>query len=150
MTHRILVCATTVAGAVAGVAGCAHSPASGPASGPAAPAATSTSLIGGMTTCTKDAVAPAATGAAQALGPNDVYTVEDLQCADGWAVTAGVLADKADPTRGAPTSFVFEQEGQFWVLQDKAKVCGTNPTTTTAPSDATIPAALFLSGCAAG
>ncbi len=145
MTHRILVCATAVAGAVAGGAACTHSP----APGPAAPVAT-TSLIGGMTTCTKDAVAPAATGAAQSLGPNNVYTIDDLQCADGWAVTAGVLADKADPTRGAPTSFVFEQEGQFWVLQDKAKVCGTNPTTTTAPADATIPAALFLSGCAAG
>jgi hypothetical protein len=29
-------------------------------------------------------------------------------------------------------------------------VCGTNPTTTTAPADAEIPAELFLPGCAAG
>ena len=40
--------------------------------------------------------------------------------------------------------------GEAWVGQDKTKVCGTNPTTTTAPADAAIPAALFLSGCAAG
>ena len=69
---------------------------------------------------------------------------------DGWAVTGGVLANKANPDMGAPTSFVFEQEGQFWVVKDKAKVCGTNPTTTTAPADALIPATLFLPGCAAG
>ena len=51
---------------------------------------------------------------------------------------------------GAPTSFVFEQQGQFWVLQDKAEVCGTDPIATSAPADALIPAALFLPGCAAG
>ena len=103
-----------------------------------------------MTECTKDALAQFATGAAQAMGPDNVYTISDLHCADGWAVTGGVLANKANPEMGAPTSFVFEQEGQFWVVKDKAKVCGTNPTTTTAPADALIPAALFLPGCAAG
>ena len=51
---------------------------------------------------------------------------------------------------GAPTSFIFEQEGQFWIPKDKSAVCGTNPTTTTPPADAVIPAALFLAGCAAG
>ncbi|MGD9618612.1 MAG: hypothetical protein AB7G47_12450 [Mycolicibacterium sp.] len=108
------------------------------------------SPVGGMTSCTKAELAPAATGAAQALGEDNVYTIDQLMCADGWAVTAGILANKSDPNVGAPTSFVFEQEGQFWILQDKAKVCGTMPTTTTAPVDATIPAELFLSGCAAG
>lgn len=107
-------------------------------------------MVGGMTECTKDALAQPATQAAQVLGADNVYTVDNLNCADGWAVTGGVLASKANPQMGAPTSFVFQQEGQFWVLQDKAKVCGTNPTTTTAPADAAIPAALFLAGCAAG
>jgi hypothetical protein len=109
-----------------------------------------TPMVGGMTECTKDALAPFATGAAQSMGPDNIYTLSDLQCADGWAVTGGVLANKANPDMGAPTSFVFEQEGQFWVVKDKAAVCGTNPTTTTAPADALIPAALFLPGCAAG
>jgi hypothetical protein len=107
-------------------------------------------MVGGMTECTKDALADPALQAAQAMGPDNVYTVETLNCADGWAVTAGLLASKDNPNMGAPTSFVFEQQGQFWVLQDKAKVCGTNPTTTTPPADALIPADLFLSGCAAG
>lgn len=110
----------------------------------------STPMVGGMTECTKAALAEPATQAAQALGPDNVYTVDDLTCADGWAVTGGVLAGKDNPQMGAPTSFVFEQEGQFWVPKDKAKVCGTNPTTTTPPADAVIPAALFVAGCAAG
>lgn len=103
-----------------------------------------------MTSCTEDNLAEPATAAAQALSSDNVYTINGVQCADGWAVTSGLLATKADPTTGAPTSFVFEQEGQFWIPKDKARVCGTNPTTTTPPADALIPAALFLSGCAAG
>ena len=136
----------------AGVTACtANSTEPAPAGSPTAASSASTApMVGGMTECTKDALAPFATGAAQAMGPDNVYTLSDLQCADGWAVTGGVLANKANPDMGAPTSFVFEQEGQFWVVKDKAKVCGTNPTTTTAPADALIPAALFLPGCAAG
>ena len=111
---------------------------------------TASPMVGGMTECTKAALAEPATQAAQALGPDNLYTVDTLDCADGWAVTGGVLAGKDNPGMGAPTSFVFEQQGQFWVLQDKSKVCGTNPVTTTPPADATIPAALFLPGCAAG
>ena len=112
--------------------------------------ATSGPMVGGMTECTREALAEPASQAAQALGPDNLYTVEDLTCADGWAVTSGLLASKDNPQMGAPTSFVFEQEGQFWIPKDKAAVCGTNPTTTTPPADAVIPAALFLAGCAAG
>lgn len=107
-------------------------------------------VVGGMTTCTKEALAEPATQAAQALGQSNTYTVEELTCADGWAVTSGLLAGADNPRMGAPTSFVFEQEGQFWVVKDKAKVCGTNPITTTPPPDAVIPPALFIAGCAAG
>lgn len=103
-----------------------------------------------MTSCTEEALAQPATLAARALGPDNTYTVAELGCAEGWAVTTGLLAGSRNPDMGAPTSFVFEQEGQFWVLRDKAKVCGTNPTTTTPPPDAVIPAPLFVAGCAAG
>ncbi len=113
-------------------------------------AGTSTPIVGGMTTCTKEALAQPALQAAQALGPDNLYTVDTLTCSDGWAVTAGILSSTQNPEMGAPTSFVFEQEGQFWVVKDKAQVCGTNPTTTTPPADAVIPAELFLPGCAAG
>jgi hypothetical protein len=138
--------------ASAGLTACATTstdPAS-PSSTVAASSSTTTPMVGGMTECTKDALAQPATNAAEAMGPDNVYAISDLQCADGWAVTGGLLANKANPDMGAPTSFVFEQEGQFWIPKDKAKVCGTNPTTTTAPADALIPAALFPPGCAAG
>lgn len=111
---------------------------------------TQQAAVGGMTECTTTALAGPATAAAQAMGPENLYTIDDLHCADGWAVTAGLLSSRANPSMGAPTSFVFEQEGQLWIPKDKAKVCGTNPTTTTPPADAVIPAALFLPGCAAG
>ena len=159
MSRRVSPILGIAAIVVSGLAGCSagkETPAaadttySGSPASSSAPASTSTPMVGGMTECTKAALADPATGAAQALGPNNVYTIDQLNCADGWAVTSGVLAGKDNPEMGAPTSFVFEQEGQFWVVKDKAKVCGTNPTTTTAPADAQIPAALFLPGCAAG
>ena len=111
---------------------------------------TSSPMVGGMTECTKDALAQPAAQAAEALGAANLYTVDELTCADGWAVTSGLLASQDNPQMGAPTSFIFEQEGQFWIPKDKSAVCGTNPTTTTPPDDAVIPAALFVAGCAAG
>lgn len=110
----------------------------------------SSPMVGGMTECTKEALAEPATAAAQALGSNNLYTIDELNCADGWAVTSGVLSSTDNPDMGAPTSFIFEQQGQFWIPKEKAEVCGTNPVTTTAPSDAEIPAGLFMVGCAAG
>lgn len=112
---------------------------------------TSTSpMVGGMTECTKEALAQPATMSAQALGPNNLYTIDTLSCADGWAVTTGLLSSKDNPGMGAPTSFIYEQQGQFWIPKEKAQVCGTNPVTTTPPADAEIPADLFVVGCAAG
>lgn len=131
-------------------AGTTTAPSSSTATSTSSSAATSTPMVGGMTECTKEALAGPALAAVQAMGPDNLYTVDSLECADGWAVTGGVLSSKANPSMGAPTSIVFQQEGQFWVVQDKAKVCGTDPVTTTPPPDAAIPAALFLSGCAAG
>ena len=153
MNHRITAGLALLA--AAGLTACGGtSTETTPAAGSVATSTTSTTstapMVGGMTECTKAALAEPATQAAQALGPDNVYTVDELSCADGWAVTSGLLADKSNPNTGAPTSFVFEQQGQFWVLKDKAMVCGTNPTTTTAPADAEIPADLFLPGCAAG
>ncbi len=155
-TTRTSIALSVVGLAAAGTGACAaSSTAPTPGSGSADAAhSESTSpgmtTVGGMTSCTKAELAEAATAAAQAMGADNVYTIDDLLCADGWAVTAGVLANTDDPDMGAPTSFVFEQEGRFWVLQDKAQVCGTKPTTTTAPADAAIPGALFVAGCAAG
>jgi hypothetical protein len=116
-------------------------------------ASASASMVGGMTECTQANLEPAATEAAQALGADNVFTFEDLQCADGWAVVSGIVGNgstAASEPVGAPTSFVFQAEGQFWVPQDKSTVCGSDPAATSAPADATIPADLYTAGCASG
>lgn len=115
--------------------------------------AASPSLVGGMTECTDAAVGAAATQAAQALGPENTFTMESLQCSEGWAVASGIVGSStapADGPQGAPTSFIFQAEGQFWVPQDKTKVCGSDPAATTAPADATVPADLYTAGCLSG
>ena len=150
---------TTAAPAAAGTTTVTVTATSTPAATASTPMSTPTStptstsgspMVGGMTECTTSALAQPATQAAQALGADNLYTIDRLDCADGWAVTSGVLASKDNPQMGAPTSFVFEQQGQFWIPKDKAAICGTNPTTTTPPADAVIPAELFAAGCAAG
>jgi hypothetical protein len=144
-------CAVALVGVSAAVAACsANSTAPSATNSGAAVSATSSAPSETSDNCTKTQLADAAAGATRALGKNNIYTIDSLQCAEGWAVTSGVLSSTQNPSMGAPTSFVFRRDGHVWVGQDKATVCGTNPTTTTAPADATIPAALFLSGCAAG
>ena len=100
--------------------------------------------------CTKAGLADAATKAAQAVANDNIYRIDDVKCADGWAVTSGLWSSKANPEMGAPTTLVFQQQGTGWANQDKQKVCGTNASTTPAPADAKIPAALYELGCLTG
>lgn len=100
--------------------------------------------------CTKAGLEEAATAAAKALGKDNLYTLDDVKCADDWAVTSGLLSSVQNPNMGAPTSMVFEQHEGQWTVQEKAKVCGTNAATTPAPADAKIPGALYEIGCLAG
>jgi maltose-binding protein MalE len=138
---------------------------SAPASA-AASAAPSGSAVGGMTTCDQATLAPEALKAAQAINANNTFETQSVECDNGWAVATGILGggageegaetdaesnsegDAAAP-QGAPTSFIFEAEGQFWIPKAAADVCGTI-NGTTYPSDAQIPGALFTAGCLAG
>jgi hypothetical protein len=144
-TARISLALAAAAMATSALAACSSSGSTAESTGP--------SMVGGMTECTEAAVGAAAEEAAKALGPDNVFTMENLQCSEGWAVATGTLgtgSTDANAPQGVATSFVFQAEGQFWVPQDKAKVCGSDPAATTAPADATIPADLYLAGCAAG
>lgn len=136
------VLTATVLVAGLGLAACSSSSGSESSS-----AGSTASPIGGMTECTSEAVQPAVDASVAELGADNQMTIDDLQCADGWAVASGVLGPKDAPSdgpQGAPTSFIFEQEGQFWVPKDAADVCGTSE------ADAEIPADLYTAGCAAG
>lgn len=135
-------------GSVALLAACSSASDTGAAS--AAP-----SLVGGMTECTKEAIQPSLDEAVTAMGGDNQMVIDDLQCADGWAVATGILGPKdapADGPQGAPTSMVFEAEGQFWIPKDKQDVCGTYDTANpeAVPADALIPADLYTAGCLAG
>ena len=144
-TARISLALAAAAVATAALAACSSGTSTAESAGP--------SMVGGMTECTDAAVGAAAEDAAKAISPDNVFTMESLQCSDGWAVATGTLgagSTDASAPQGVATSFIFEAEGQFWVPQDKAKVCGSDPAATEAPADATIPADLYLAGCAAG
>ena len=109
-----------------------------------------TSSTASAADCTKSGFAEAATKAVQAVAKENTYRIDDVKCADGWAVTGGLWSSTTNPEMGAPSTLIFQQQGTQWVNQDRQKVCGTNPSTTPAPSDAAIPATLYEFGCLTG
>ena len=142
--RRTVLAVTGIAIATIALAACSSTSSSSSSAAP------SESKVGGMTECTKAAVQPAVDLAAKAMGADNVMTIDKLDCADGWAVASGILGTAAqagatDGPAGAPTQFIFEAEGQFWIPKAPADVCGTPfpPTGETAPADAMIPASLF-------
>lgn len=119
-----------------------------PTSTPTPTPTASPTVIGGMTECTQAKLEPAVT--AELAKDVQLMSFDDLSCADGWAVVAATIGDGE---HGAPTSFIFEQEGQFWIPKEQSKVCGTidfSSTPVTRPADALVPEALFEAGCLAG
>lgn len=86
--------------------------------------------------CTVEVLQPIVNDQADILGRGNVMPIDDLQCADGWAVATGTLQPKNEPA-----TFIFEGQGSQWVWQEPAVACGK-----TADSSA-IPASLFAVGC---
>lgn len=118
-------------------------------------AASESPMVGGMTECTTEAVQPFVDQAVLALATDgstdNTMPIDDLQCADGWAVATGILGPKdapADGPQGAPNSFIFQAEGQFWIQKDAEQVCGTGGADYS--SDAEVPEALYTAACASG
>lgn len=135
--RRTLVITGTAALALTALVGCSSS---------------SEEAVGGTTECTEEVLSTAAQEYATSLGVDNLYTFEGLQCADGWAEVTGILGPKnppADGPMGAPTTIIFEQEGQFWVPKQPEDVCGTPYPSTdgSRPADAQVPEALFETAC---
>jgi hypothetical protein len=145
--HKALSLSTALIIAGLSLAGCSSSDSE--------TAATESPMVGGMTECTKEAVQPFVDEAVLALATDgstdNQMPIDDLQCADGWAVAIGTLGPKdppADGPQGAPNSFIFQAEGQFWIPKSPEQVCGTGGADYSA--DAQVPEALYVSACASG
>lgn len=146
-TRLVSTAAATLIG-VSALAACSSS----------SPATTSSaSMVGGMTECTNEVVGKAAQTAAEAMSADNLFQLDSVQCADGWAVASGILGAKEDAGNtsapvGAPTTMIFEAEGQFWIPKEASQVCGTldQADPSAVPADATIPAALYQAGCLSG
>lgn len=107
------------------------------------PVAGDPSLIGGMVTCTQGALSDAVQGG---MGKGEeLVSVNSFRCADGWAVAEVTVGDGKG--HDYDTVVVLEAEGQFWILKDRGKACGTDNGQMTRPVDAQIPASLWKDGC---
>jgi len=81
-----------------------------------------------------------------------VFAIDDIACADGWAVafpTVGEVEEQA-----VTITTVFRAEGQSWVQVDRSEdgVCGTydpneDPIDPAYPSDAAVPESLWRDAC---
>lgn len=146
MNRSVLGGVAAASVALAALAGCSSS------SEPSTAEGSQGAMVGGMTECTLPALQSSVDEAAKALGPENVLSEQTLSCADGWAVVGGILGASDAPSdgpMGAPTTFIFQQEGQFWIPKDKAAVCGTLDGENY-PSDAEVPEALYTQGCLSG
>lgn len=70
------------------------------------------------------------TDAGKAKG--ETWVLDGVQCSEGWAATTVTVNGQYDAT------FLFEAEGQFWILKDREQVCAK-------PSP--VPAAIYQAGC---
>jgi hypothetical protein len=101
--------------------------------------------LGGVAPCTEAALGDTLQ---RGMGKGEVLvSVNAFQCADGWAYADVTVGDGKG--NDYDTVEVFQAEGQFWLVKDRAKVCGTfNPAAPTArPADAQVPAAIWTQSC---
>ncbi len=111
-------------------------------------AAASQSMVGGPSVCDNDTIQAAMQTILDGAGENDqVYGIDSLSCADGWAVAMPTIGTSED--NAVTETVIFKAEGQFWLQQDRDAVCGTvDPNNMEArPADAQIPEALYVEGC---
>ncbi len=102
-------------------------------------------VIGGMTSCTQAALSDALSAT---MGKREVLvSIDSFACADGWAYVFATVGDGRGHDIGVTQ--VFEAEGQFWILKDRQKVCGTVDVNhpSVRPADSQVPAAIWANGC---
>ena len=104
--------------------------------------------VGGMTTCDDATISATIEEALAAEGQgNQLFSLDGLECGDGWAVAFPTVGP--EESNAITITTIFEAEGQFWIQKNPADVCGTIDMNDPAayPSDALIPESLYQAGC---
>jgi ABC-type phosphate transport system substrate-binding protein len=146
-TARRLPALLAVAAVALVVAGCGGSDDSGSetstptASTPATTGGGSTQtepmVTTGMAKCTESEISKAVeqTGSQESGEAVLADGADSYKCADGWAVA---FANVGTGQEQVTSTVVFQAEGQFWVPQDRAKVC---------PEPSEVPKAIYDLAC---
>ena len=104
--------------------------------------------VGGMTTCDDATISATIEESLAAEGQgNQLFSLDGLECGDGWAVAFPTVGP--EESNAITITTIFEAEGQFWIQKNPADVCGTIDMNDPAayPSDALIPESLYQAGC---
>ncbi len=102
------------------------------------PATTDKALTTGSASCTKAEIEKAVSDLSSSDYPNPKLATgggPPYKCADGWAVG---FVNVGSGTEEFTTTVVWQAEGQFWVPQDRGKVC---------PKPSSVPAAIYELAC---
>lgn len=126
-----------------GIAGCSSSTESSASS----PAPTE-SVIGGTATCDEASLRAAVEAAMTESDPSmSIFFVDGFECADGWAVIFPTIGTTEE--NSVTVTEVLQAEGQFWLVKDRAEVCGTpvDGDPTAVPADSQVPAEIYQPAC---
>lgn len=149
ISRPVLITSLLACGALA-AAGCGGSNDSADTSATTAPAQVTTQAAsgGGKTTtepmvttgmakCTETEISKAVESTSSGDSGKAVLApgADAYKCADGWAVA---FANVGTGQEQVTTTVVFQAEGQFWVPQDRAKVC---------PEPSEVPKAIYDLAC---
>lgn len=138
-----------LAAAALAVAGCGGSNDSGDQTTAPAASVPATTTTGGETTgtepmvttgmakCTESGISAAVEKTSSQDSGKAVLApgADSYKCADGWAVA---FANVGTGQEQITTTLVFQAEGQFWIPQDRAKVC---------PEPSDVPKAIYDLAC---
>jgi len=103
-----------------------------------APVTTGAAITTGSASCTKAEIDKAVSDLSSSDYPNASLATgggPSYKCADGWAVGFINVGSGVDEIT---TTVVWQAEGQFWVPQDRGKVC---------PKPSEVPAAIYQLAC---
>lgn len=74
-----------------------------------------------------------------------VESIEDFECADGWAVVQATVAGEEGPS--VQEQYVLASSDAGWVLASPEAACGTIVQDGVRPGDASVPESIWAQAC---